>query len=61
MIGIKNFDLESSLQLIADLDAFSSENYTDGELSIDELEWVSAAAAKPNYRAFKNLLNNRKV
>lgn len=60
MIAIKTPDIESALRLLADYEQFSGDSTADGELSFDELEWVSAAASRPDRKNFQILLRQRK-
>lgn len=60
MIAIKTPDIESALRLIADLEQFSGESTVDGELSFDELEWVSAAGSGKKRVSLEELLKKHK-
>lgn len=61
--------MEDLLKLTADMQSFYAENDAltarirsceDDELSADELELVSAAAAEPDYRKFLELTKHRR-
>lgn len=53
--------LEACLRLIADLNRFTgeSEGQVNCELTQDELELAAAAAARPDYRKFREILRKR--
>lgn len=62
------FELNQKLNKVAELQKFFPpvdaltvmiQQYTQEELSADDLEWVSAAGTKPDYQAFLKLLDEK--
>lgn len=56
--------LEDYLRLVADLNSFTGERAAafapENELSLEDLELVNAAAARPDHRDFQELLRKRR-
>ena len=58
-------DAEKLLRLAADMESLCSSDdalsrligdCSDGELSADDLDWVAAAASRPDYRRFLEMI-----